>query len=410
MEKVISHDSKESKESEERERTILDWLVLGVVVVIALVVIALSFTNTAKLARELGLNEYLTAGLVEILFASLLFIRGRQRATQRNVPLFLSAAYFASLFFVTGVNVWGLAAENSLVGPVVGVAVSLAMWTMEQTLVWLWTESHQPHRKTLRELRREALAKQKAAELQQIIDWMDWQSQQPSLKLIKQARKEEKKREKIISQGMPEFFKHHEVNKHETNERKATAKHVLTEKQTKQTEQVNQTKQTNNQVVKQTEIVEQTVSNEQTDNKQSTSEQQTKNKQTTSKQQTKDTETKTNEQDSQTNGKNKSNKQHAEQKVIYINKQTQTTSEQQDEQQAEQTNKRTQRKTRATARTATPTYEQLVEMLDQYFVENKKLPTVRGFAEQVNIKPNRSYNAIKMWKEANGYDKKTANN
>lgn len=193
-------------EPQQRKRTVLDWTILCVVVAIAVVVILLSFTNTAKLAVELGLNEYLTAGLVEILFASLLFIRGRQRATQKNVPLFLSVAYFASLFFVTGVNVWGLAAENPTVGPVVGVAVSLAMWTMEQTLVWLWTESHQPHRKSLWELKREALVKQKAAELRQIIDWMDWQSQQPSLKLIKQARKEEKKREKIIAQGMPRYF------------------------------------------------------------------------------------------------------------------------------------------------------------------------------------------------------------
>lgn len=124
-------------EPQQRKRTVLDWTILCVVVAIAAVVILLSFTNTAKLAVELGLNEYLTAGLVEILFASLLFIRGRQRATQKNVPLFLSVAYFASLFFVTGVNVWGLAAENPTVGPVVGVAVSLAMWTMEQTLVWL---------------------------------------------------------------------------------------------------------------------------------------------------------------------------------------------------------------------------------------------------------------------------------
>src|SRR5690606_29125468 len=121
-------------EPQQRKRTVLDWTILCVVVAIAAVVILLSFTNTAKLAVELGLNEYLTAGLVELLFASLLFIRGRQRALQRNVPFFLSVGYFASLGFVTGVNMWGLAIENPTIGPIVGVAISLAMWLMESTL------------------------------------------------------------------------------------------------------------------------------------------------------------------------------------------------------------------------------------------------------------------------------------
>ncbi len=132
---------------ENRKRSLLDVVILGVVVVIALVVIALSFSNTRLLARELGLNEYLTAGLVEILFASLLFIRGRQRATRRNVPLFLSIGYFTSLGFVTGVNMYGLYQENTIVGPIVGGAISAAMWLMESVLVWLWVDSHRPHRK-----------------------------------------------------------------------------------------------------------------------------------------------------------------------------------------------------------------------------------------------------------------------
>ncbi|MCH5584592.1 hypothetical protein MK805_06365 [Shimazuella sp. AN120528] len=55
-----------------KKRTPLDIVVLGIVVVIALIVIALSFQNTTKLSGGLGLNPYLTAGLVEILFASLL--------------------------------------------------------------------------------------------------------------------------------------------------------------------------------------------------------------------------------------------------------------------------------------------------------------------------------------------------
>src|SRR5690606_5319596 len=134
------------------KRTALDKVILGVVIVIALVVIALSFSNTKLLARELGLNEYLTAGLVEILFASLLFIRGRQRATQRNVPIFLTTGYFISLAFVTGVNMWGLSMENQVIGPVVGIAISGSMWLMESTLVWLWTDSHRPHKKSAKEL------------------------------------------------------------------------------------------------------------------------------------------------------------------------------------------------------------------------------------------------------------------
>jgi hypothetical protein len=85
----------------------LDIVVLGIVVVIALIVVALSFQNTTKLSGTLGLNPYLTAGLVEILFASLLFIRGKQRALQRNVPIFLELGYFISLGFVTAVNMYG---------------------------------------------------------------------------------------------------------------------------------------------------------------------------------------------------------------------------------------------------------------------------------------------------------------
>lgn len=190
----------------QRNRTFLDWAILFVVVATALVVILLSFGNTAKLAEELGLQPLLTAGLVELLFASLLFIRGRQRATGRNVPSFLSVGYFTSLAFVTGVNMWGLAIENPTIGPVVGGAISAAMWLMESTLVWLWTESHQPHQKTLRELKREAEREVRAAKLRQQINWLKYEAREPDLDLIRRARKAEKRRKKAVQKGLPVFF------------------------------------------------------------------------------------------------------------------------------------------------------------------------------------------------------------
>ncbi|WP_240874759.1 hypothetical protein [Shimazuella soli] len=44
-----------------------------------------------------------------------------------------------------------MAQKNLIVGSVVGVAISGAMWLMENTLVWLWTRSHEPHVKSLKE-------------------------------------------------------------------------------------------------------------------------------------------------------------------------------------------------------------------------------------------------------------------
>lgn len=199
METMIPH-------SEERKRTLLDWVILGVVVAIALVVIALSFSNTRLLASELGLNEYLTAGLVEILFASLLFIRGRQRATRRNVPEFLTIGYFTSLGFVTGVNMYGLYQQSPLVGPIVGGAISAAMWLMESVLVWLWVDSHRPHQKKMKELKQEVRKEIEEIKLKQQLNWMLWEAQKPSLDLIKKARKAEEERKKATKGGLPVFF------------------------------------------------------------------------------------------------------------------------------------------------------------------------------------------------------------
>jgi hypothetical protein len=189
-----------------KKRTFLDWVMLFIVVAIAGIVIALSFHNTTKLARELSLDPYLTAGLVEILFGSLLFIRGKQRATQRNVPLFLSCGYFISLGFVTAVNMWGLAQENMIIGPVVGLAISGSMWLMETTLVWLWTSSHEPYQKSIRQRMREAKREIKEEKIIQRIEWMKWEARKPDLSLIRKARKAEEKRKEVVGDGLPEFF------------------------------------------------------------------------------------------------------------------------------------------------------------------------------------------------------------
>lgn len=201
---------------EKKKRSGLDKLILVVVVIVAGVVVALSFTNTAKLAKELGLQPLLTAGLVELLFASLLFIRARQRATRRNVPRFLSTGYFMSLGFVTGVNMWGLSLENPTIGPIVGGAISAAMWLMESVLVWLWIDSHRPHQKSLRELKKEAKARRKAARLSQEIEWMDWLAQKPDMALVRKARREEEKRLAIVAEGLPVFFDQVEIGLAET--------------------------------------------------------------------------------------------------------------------------------------------------------------------------------------------------
>lgn len=187
--------------------TVLDWLILVVVVLIAGVVIALSFGNTTTLATELSLNPYLVAGLVEILFASLLFIRGKQRALRRNVPLFLEIGYFVSLGFITAVNMYGLSKENPVIGPVVGLAISGAMWLMESVLVWLWTKSHEPHRKSMKERLREAEKQIREMKLIQKIEWMKWEAEKPDLALIRMARKADQKRRKVVGDELPAFFR-----------------------------------------------------------------------------------------------------------------------------------------------------------------------------------------------------------
>jgi hypothetical protein len=194
-----------------RKRTFIDWAVLAIVVIIAGVVIALSFTNTAKLAAVLGMSPYLAAGIVELLFGGLLFIRGRQRATQKNVPLFIEIGYFASLAAVTAVNMWGLAQENIVIGCIVGLAISGAMWLMESTLVWLWIDSHKPHVRSVKELMKEAQREISEEKVIQRIAWMRSEARKPDLRLIKDARRAEEERKEIVGDGLPEFFQQGEA-------------------------------------------------------------------------------------------------------------------------------------------------------------------------------------------------------
>ncbi|MBA4542715.1 MULTISPECIES: hypothetical protein [Thermoactinomyces] len=184
----------------------IDRVVFGVVVIIAGTVIGLSIHSTAMLADALNLNAYLMAGLVEILFASLLFIRGRQRATQRNVPFFLNAGYFASLGFVTAVNMWGLAHANLIIGPIVGAAISGAMWMMESCLVWLIVDSHKPYKKSIWRMKYEAKRDIKEEKSIQWIEWQRSEARKPDLALIRAARKSEEARKKVEAEGLPEYF------------------------------------------------------------------------------------------------------------------------------------------------------------------------------------------------------------
>lgn len=196
-----------------RKWKFVDWVVLLIVVLNALIVITLSFGNTAKLAATLSLNPYLTAGLVELMFGTLLFLRGKQRSLSLNVPILLSAGYFASFAFVTAVNMWGLGQEHAVIGLMVGAAISGAMWLMENILVWLVTDADKPYQKTWWDLikerwRRRQQVKQMIKDEKecQRLEWMKWEAQKPDLKLIKAARRAEQKRKEILKDGLPEFF------------------------------------------------------------------------------------------------------------------------------------------------------------------------------------------------------------
>jgi hypothetical protein len=194
-----------------RPKGFVEWAVLIAVVAVALVVVALSAGNTFKLASELRLNPYLTAGLVELLFSTLLFLRGRQRALGRNVPVFLTIGYYVSFGFVTAVNVCGLAQINLYVGPPVGIAISSALWLMENLLVWFWTDSHKPHQETLREKKRRIKREIREEKEIQKLEYLKYEASLPDLKLVEIARAAQKKREEVLAEGLPDFFKREPV-------------------------------------------------------------------------------------------------------------------------------------------------------------------------------------------------------
>jgi hypothetical protein len=188
------------------KRKITDWLMLIVVALVAIVIISLSFKHTSEIAKMLSLPPVGTAFIVEVLFASLLFLRARQLALKLNVPFFLTFGYFVSFIFVTGTNVYGLSLKNPILGPIFGFAISGFMWLMESVLVWLWTDSLKPYKKSLRDLKRETMKEIKEAKEIQRLEWMKYEAKQPDLKLILEARKAEEKRKKILGDGLPEFF------------------------------------------------------------------------------------------------------------------------------------------------------------------------------------------------------------
>lgn len=387
---------------EKQGRSLIDKLVLAVVGFLALTIIALSFHNTAALAKVLKLNPKLAACLVEMLFGTLLFIRARQRALQRNVPYFLEIGYFTSLAFVTAVNMWGLGQIHTT-GYVVGAAITGAMWLMESTLVWLWTDSHRPHEKSERELQKEAEKEIKRTRVLQRIEWLRWESQKPDLALIREARQAERKRRKVVENGLPDFFQTLNIER-QTLDKKFERTNSKQTAQSKHDE-IHQTPNTERQI----DIKQRTPNTEQQQTDKQDLSEQTDNKQTPDKHRTDKDEANIKQAriDEQTD--NQTNK------VIYINKQTvertntsnkkgkQADNEQQAEQtDKQQTIKQVQRK-RASKQTADlPSYEQLLEMIDQTFAANKKLPTVRAFAQQTGIKPYRAHKALTMWKEANG--------
>lgn len=189
-----------------RKRTKLDWVMLLIVVGVAVLIIASSFHNTKKLAEVLGMPPLLAASIVEIAFTTFLFLRGRQRALGLNTPLFLHGLYFGLLALVTGVNMWGLSIENQAWGLIIGASISGLLWGMETTLVWLWTDSHRPHQKSLWEIKREADREAKEEKIIQEIEWKKYEAKLPSLSLIKKVRKREKEREKVVAEGLPQYF------------------------------------------------------------------------------------------------------------------------------------------------------------------------------------------------------------
>ena len=190
----------------QKKRTIVDWVVLFLVVIVAGVIIKLSFTNTTKIAAGLSINPYVLAGLIEIVFAVLLFIRGRQRAVRRNVPLFVHVLYYVSFTLVTWSNMYGLYKEDHFTGLIIGGAISGFMLGLENMLVWLWTRSHEPYKKSILRQKIDAIKEAWEEKMIQEIYWIKYNAKRAHLGLVKKVRRTEQKRKKVIGDDLPEFF------------------------------------------------------------------------------------------------------------------------------------------------------------------------------------------------------------
>lgn len=187
-------------------RKVFISVIFIVVVLTAVTLVALSFVSTSKIAAEVRVSPWLLIALVEIPFASLLAIRGFQRAHQLDLPAWLNLGYYASFAIVTSVNVYGLSQSAALLGVLVGLAVSGVMLLMDQLLVWLIIHSHKPHQKSARELLKEAKEVTKLNETKELIKYMHWESDQPALSLIKKTRKDAEKRAKVMEAGVSEYI------------------------------------------------------------------------------------------------------------------------------------------------------------------------------------------------------------
>jgi uncharacterized membrane protein YdcZ (DUF606 family) len=182
------------------------WIML----LIAGVIVALSFGQTAKLAEMVGATEWYKkigfAVLVEILFTISLLTRANQRARGKHVPWFLNVGYYGMLTTITVINITVLYRIHPIAGPFVGGLISAAMLYTESLFVWLNTDADKPHQKSLRSRKREAKRQVKEMKEIQKIEWLKWEAQKPDLKLIRMARKAEEKRKEVVGDGLPEFF------------------------------------------------------------------------------------------------------------------------------------------------------------------------------------------------------------
>lgn len=218
---------------EKKAKTLGIWkIALGGMVAINLIcVVFLSFNHTMEIARQMDMNPWLTAGMVEAFFTITLVVRARQRTGSKNVPWFLEGAFWFSFLVVTTSNVAGL--SDKPYGGWVGIIISVSMWMMEMILVWFWTKSENPEAQTIRKQRKELTKKIKEIQFEQEKDWMIHEAKKPALSLIKKARTAEEKRNKEIEKGLPSYF----LQTEQTDTRQ-TAKKVVSLERPKQPEPI----------------------------------------------------------------------------------------------------------------------------------------------------------------------------